>query len=59
MSIADWERAAASGFEDREALARYIGALKPTESVPAWLMRMTARVAVRLREMSQQKTATQ
>ena len=57
MSIANWERAAASGFEDREELARYIGSLKANETVPKWLARMTARVAVRLREMIEPGTS--
>lgn len=56
MSLANWQRAAESGFEDREELARYIGALRANEAVPKWLMRMTARVAVRLREMIEPPT---
>jgi hypothetical protein len=51
MAVSDWQRAAESGFKDREALAKYLGALKPNENVPAWLKRMADRLAVRLVEL--------
>jgi hypothetical protein len=57
MSVAEWQRAAASGFQDREALARYLGALQPKEHVPAWLKRMADRLAVRLVELIHKPTA--
>lgn len=51
MAVADWHQSAATGFTDIDALARFLGALKPRENVPRWLKRMAARLAVRLREM--------
>lgn len=49
MTVADWHKAAASGFTDIGALARFLGQLKPSENVPRWLERMAKRLAVRLK----------